>query len=430
MDNSERPRGNRIWNSRLLRNMLTLVSGSILAQVVTLAALIITARLYSDVAFGVLAIFTSTVGLIAPVAALRYDFVILLPKTDSEARSVFILARRIIFGVAAGCLLLSVALQPWLYQVFDNEAISRSLILVGPTVFLAAEITLRQAWMNRSGDYALMARNRLWLTSGTAAGQIGMGLPGRAGAGGLIIGHLGGHLLAWIRIILVTRKSIESAERSRASLRSIAIKYRRMPILNVPHALFDGIRVNGINLIIASEAVSILGQYNMAWRLTVAPLGLISASVSQVLFRDIARTEPGQLTRRLKRMVVALAALGIPIFSIGYTFAPTLFLRLLGPDWTEAGHFARALCPWLLMVLITSPIATIFIVTAKQHWILLHAVVYCLAPLAFLELASGPLYDKVALLSLVMAGILGIMVFLAFLAARAYDSGSHAPQLE
>ena len=420
----------RIRNSHLLRSMLTLLSGSVLAQIVALVSLVITARLYSDVAFGTLAIFTSAVMLIAPLAALRYDFVIMLPKTAPEARSVFTLSRRIIIGVSIVCLAVSVVLQPWLESIFQSEGIARSLLLVGPTVFLSAEITLMQTWMNRVGDYALMARNRLWLASGIGVGQIGMGIPVRPVPGGLIFGHIGGNLLAWIRILLVTRKSIRHIDHSPEGLRSLAHKYRTMPILNGANTMLDGIRMNGINFIIATEAVSALGQYNMAWRLTIAPLGLVSSSVSQVLFRDIARTEPGKLAGRLSRIVASLAALGIPIFGLAYIFTPTLFPMFLGPEWSEAGYFARALCPWLLMTLIASPIATVFIVTAKQHWILMHAFFYCAAPLTFLGTSSGPLPEKITILSFIMAGMLAIMVGLAFLAARAYDGGSYAPQLQ
>ncbi|WP_299304449.1 oligosaccharide flippase family protein [uncultured Brachybacterium sp.] len=428
------PKSDRPWaripQSHLLRGMLMLLSGSALAQIITLASLVLTARLYSDVAFGTLAIFTSAVMLIAPLAALRYDFVVMLPKTESEARSVFSLSRRIITSVSIVCLLASVAFQPFLEELFRSETIARSLLLVGPTVFLSAEITLMQTWMNRAGDYRLMSQNRIWLASGIGVGQIGMGIPVRPVPGGLIFGHVGGNLLAWVRIVLVTRKSIRLVGHSPERLRDLAHKYRMMPILNGANAMLDGVRMNGINFIIATEAVSALGQYNMAWRLTIAPLGLVSSSVSQVLFRDIARTEPGELVGRLARIVATLAAFGIPIFGLAYIFVPTLLPILLGAEWTEAGYFARALCPWLLLTLIASPIATIFIVTAKQHWLLMHAAAYCVAPLAFLGFASGPLYDKITILSLIMAGMLAIMVGLAFLAARAYDGGSYAPQLQ
>ena len=210
------------------------------------------------------------------------------------------------------------------------------------------------------------------------------------------------------------------------SLRWVARRYRRMPLLNGPNALADALRLNGIQLLIASYSASALGQFQMAWRYLDAPLILINGAVAKVFFQKLSTIEPGQM-RPLVRVTIKRAVLiGIVPFALIYVLSPWLFPLLLGATWTDSGSFARALTPWLFMLLITSPISNLFVVTEHQDWMLGFALLYTAAPLAWLHWSPLEVMPTCYVLGLMMAGLLVLNTLLADYAAKQFDARGSA----
>ena len=75
--------------SHFSRDILTLVTGTTIAQIITILASPVITRLYGPEAFGLLAIFTSITSIISVIICLRYEPAIMLPKSDEEAANVF-----------------------------------------------------------------------------------------------------------------------------------------------------------------------------------------------------------------------------------------------------------------------------------------------------------------------------------------------------
>ncbi|HCJ30854.1 MAG TPA: polysaccharide biosynthesis protein, partial [Pseudomonas sp.] len=78
--------------SKLLRNILTVVTGTAGAQAITLAFMPVITRIYGPEAYGVLGTFLSVTMMLIPVAALTYPIAIVLPKRDGDARGLVRLA--------------------------------------------------------------------------------------------------------------------------------------------------------------------------------------------------------------------------------------------------------------------------------------------------------------------------------------------------
>jgi len=87
----------------VLRQVLTLLSGTILAQVIAFVAQIGIARLYTDTDLGYLGIFTSAATLGAAIAGARFDLSIVLPAPGDEAsaRSLVRLSSRCVLATSA-----------------------------------------------------------------------------------------------------------------------------------------------------------------------------------------------------------------------------------------------------------------------------------------------------------------------------------------
>ena len=66
-------------------DVLKLVSGTALAQALSLLVAPILSRLYSPNAFGTAALFASLVSIVGVIVCFRYEQAIMLPKRDEEA---------------------------------------------------------------------------------------------------------------------------------------------------------------------------------------------------------------------------------------------------------------------------------------------------------------------------------------------------------
>ncbi len=69
-----------IIKNKSSRNILTLMTGSTIAQAIPIAISPILTRLYTPEDFGVLALFTSLVTIFSVISTGRYEFAIMLPK--------------------------------------------------------------------------------------------------------------------------------------------------------------------------------------------------------------------------------------------------------------------------------------------------------------------------------------------------------------
>ena len=75
--------------SEFSRNILTLMTGTIIAQAIPIAISPILTRIYRPEDFGLYAIFVAIITILGSVASGRYELAIMLPKKDEDAINIF-----------------------------------------------------------------------------------------------------------------------------------------------------------------------------------------------------------------------------------------------------------------------------------------------------------------------------------------------------
>lgn len=409
-------------SSPFLRHVLTLMTGTAVAQGVTFLMMIVLARIYTPRDMGLLATYVSVASILVAVAALRYDMAIMLPKKEPEALSVARLGMACLTVVSLLATAVSLPLSGLIERQWGHE-VALWMPLVGLTTFLMSAVELFKYWFNRNSDYRAIAVNQAEQQIGLTSGQLVLGVAGMGGMAGLILGHTAGQVFAFANLGRQAKPLWRRLPQDAPPLRWAARRYRRMPLLNGPNALADALRTNGIQLLIGGYSVASLGQFQMAWRYLDAPLILINGAVARVFFQKLSTIEPGQM-RPLVRVTIKRAILiGLVPFALIYVLSPWIFPFFLGSQWTESGSFARALTPWLFMMLITSPISNLFIVTEHQDWMLGFALIYTAVPLAWLHWSPLALLPTCYVLGVMMAGLLVLNTMLADHAAKEFDAG-------
>src|SRR5665648_504302 len=120
----------RIARSHFFRNVLVVMTGTVLAQAINLAFVPVLSRLYDPATYGVFGVYLAIVGIVSCVASLRYDTALMLPKDDADAAGILWICGIVITGIASltgvvflvfgdqlGALLQTPKLVPWLWLI-------------------------------------------------------------------------------------------------------------------------------------------------------------------------------------------------------------------------------------------------------------------------------------------------------------------------
>lgn len=411
-----------LQSSPFFAHVLTLLSGTVIAQVLVLAIELLLARIYTPEQTGRFALFMSVASIVIVLASGRYDMTIMLPRKDVEALVVRRLATRLIVVVSFLASVSAIIAYPWILARYQGDTqLALVMTMLGVTVFLVADLAVLQYWLNRQSNYKAIAVNRVQQSVGSALGKLLFGVLGMNSVIGIFLGQTMGQLLAWLNLRRKTPELRQPLPADAPSMVDMAVRYKKMPLLNGPNALVDAIRTNGINMLIAAVALGSLGQFDKAWTLLQAPIALINGAIGQVFFQKLATVEPGRMLPLVSFVLKRAFLVGALPFTLLYFISPWLFPFLLGQQWEESGLFAQALVPWLFMTLLTSPVSQIFVVTETQQWLLAFSVVYCVVPLALLYFTPWNLHATITALGLLMAAMLIAMLLLAAASARRFD---------
>ncbi|MBC9944647.1 oligosaccharide flippase family protein [Leucobacter sp. cx-328] len=404
-----------------LRNVLTLMSGTALAQLLVLAVTPVLTRFYTKTEWGLLGTFASVVAIIVAIATLKYDMAVMLPESDDAAKSLTRVARWVSFTLCVVATVVIILIAPWVADLINAPAIAPWLALAGISAFTLTEIAILGYWLNRKSKYKVIATNRVLQSGTTAASQLALGFVKPLGVGGLIVGTILGQVVS---VFALRKKTPELREGPKPPLSDhmrLMRRYRNMPLFNAPTALIDAVRMNGINLLIAAVSVSTFGQFSVAWRLVEVPAALISAALAQVFFQHFSVVERGHMLKSVVSSIKKSALVGVVPFALVWVLSPWLFPIVLGPGWDDAGYFAQALVPWLFMNLITSPISTIFVVTERQQISLIFSILYTAVPFAIILLLRDSIMTAVFVMGGAMALMLCVYIVVAIVVARRFD---------
>ncbi|MFZ2261730.1 MAG: oligosaccharide flippase family protein [Luteococcus japonicus] len=421
-----RSRIDGLRSNTFLRHVLTLMTGTAVAQAIPLLARPVLSRMYTTEEFGLYSIYMSLAAGIVTIGALRYDLAVVIPEKDSDARGIVKLASRLAVATSAASTILLVIYAKPLARLFGNPAAAQYLPAVGLVVFAMTQISSRQYWLNRRKRYKEMARNRMGQSVGTTAAQLGAGALGMPGAWGMILGPLVGQWFSFLNLWRLTRH--ETAPQPGDSALAMAKEHRKMPLVNGPNAVVDTVRLNGINLMTAAFfSPAVLGQFAQAWTLLQMPMGLINGALSQVFFQKLATTRRGQMFVVVRNAMVRSLLIGAVPFALIWLLAPWLFPFVLGSqghhDWTLAGQIARALVPWLYLNFVTSPISMLFLTVKRQGVMLAQAIPYMAVPLTLIWNVHSSILQTMTYVSWSMAGLLVVFLALALMVAWQYDHG-------
>lgn len=358
-------------NTGFFRGAATIASATAAAQLVTILAAPLIARLYSPAAYGAYAAAAAVLALLVSVACLRYDLAIPLPGSDVEAANVLALCLAVTLAIGLLLIPILAVAGPALLQAMGAQALDVYAWLLPFGVLAGGAFAAFVGWMVRTKAFREIGASQL-TQSGTVVGfQIAFGFFG-AGAAGLLVAWILGSVAATGRLARTTWRLSAGAVRqfTGQGIRAAAVRFRRFPIFSTPSIAMNMIGLQApLVWMVAAFGPATGGQFALAQRIVALPVGVVAAAVGQVFFAEAARVaqdqphELGRLFTRTTRTLVLVA--GLP-FLAGAIASPFLFPIIFGPAWTVAGVYVAILAPMYFLQFATWPTGAVLDVLERQ----------------------------------------------------------------
>ncbi len=360
-----------ITKSEFNRNVFTLISGTAIAQFVSIASLPVLSRLYTPDDFGVFALFMSISSIIALLLAGRYELAINLPKSDKGGLNVLGLSLKLNLIISVILLLLSIIL----YFVFDyffeeNNILKKWLIFIP---FIGSFLNIGkifQNWFVRKKHFKLISYSKVINSVVNNGVAILLGLLA-LGAWGIFLGNLFGLivLLLFLAVLFYRNYNKDFKQINKEEMSLLSRKYIDLPRVNSFQSLIDAFQIQGITYLMAIFFSNTeIGLYAMTLRILQAPLFFIISSVTQVFYQKASELYNHKVDIKplIKKTIKKTLLIALPLIIIVMVFAPSAFALVFGEQWREAGMFARILAPWIFLDFIRIPISQVPIIVGKQ----------------------------------------------------------------
>lgn len=354
--------------SEFSKNVLTLMTGTAVAQAIPIAISPILTRVYSPEDFGVLGLFVAITTVFASVANGRYELAIMLPRKNSEAINLLALGFVICAIISVILFLVALALNEKIKELLGNESIGLWLYFVPFAVFLSGCFNVLNYYNVRIKNYKDIRDAAIAKSFVTASVQLVFGFL-KSGSAGLIGGQILSQLASNTRLIKNIGKGGFSKPFCKIKMIALAKRYRDFPKFTLWAGLANTLSQNINNVLISSYyGLSTLGYYSFTERMLGMPASLIGNAVGQVFFQEASK-EYQQTGRAYNSFISAtkkLVIISFPVYFFLYFFVEDIFYYVFGPEWRVAGTYAKIMIPFFMIKFVVSPLTVINQVNKKN----------------------------------------------------------------
>lgn len=392
------------------KNFLTLVSGTLIAQVFTLAVYPVLTYLYPPSEFGIFGLFSAVVITVATLSNGGYNNTIMLPKKTSDAYNLLFLCG--IFVVAFT--LLSGIVIFTSYEIIERSMKSTGeyhwLFLVPLSLFFEGFYFSLSAMLNREGNYKILTAAKVLqaFISGISSIALGYGLNDIQG--GLIIGMILGQFSSFVIMMITISRCIPREEINWGQIKEMAGIYKDFPKYGLAASYLNGLaRQIPFFIIPVYFSAEVLGHFTLANKILTAPINFIGSSISQIYYQKAARAKNEgsmDLKKLNARLVSAFGALAVVPVVLIILFGQEIFSFVFGSDYAQAGLYAQWLVAWVALMYILNPLSFMIDIFGKLKFYLSYNILLILSRIAIS--VFGGIY-LTAELTIALFGITGFL---------------------
>ena len=327
--------------------MTTLLTGSAVAQAITLVAYFLLLRIYSPDDYGLFTVFFSYIEVLTIVSTCKYEMGVVAVDTDRDAAALgrFAMRLNVIVSVALLCILAVAVQAGWLPSKFRQ--LGWVALLIPPLVLFTGNNRILAALYNRRHRYRDIAASDIVGAASGAGLKALFGLLDMHRAGmplGTVLGQAAANIGYRLRMRHLALPEVDAAE-----CRAVARAGSNYPRYVAPKDFVSSFSANlpflWMALYFDNASVGLLA---IAITFVIRPCQIVSAAFERVLFaRTAERVRAGRaVTRDLLRFVLLAAAVAGGIALLLWFFAEPMMAFCFGDRWAGCGAYIRALLPW------------------------------------------------------------------------------------
>lgn len=389
------------------KHLLTVISGTGVAQLVPILFYPIISRLFSPDNFGTLATITQIASISAVLASWKYEMNILLCKDDREAINLLSL---IIF-LSSFILIILFLIFYFFIDFFSEILHDNALRLIFPVPFISAfAIIIYQSyneWCVRKRYFGNLSINKVFNSSFISISEFTAGLIQGFQSMSLVVGDMIGRMVSAISCIVsfLHKDRTLFKDITFKRIKESAIKAKDCPKYLLPAQLLSTVgQALPVFLLGFFFNQKDVGYFSMAFMVVIIPTSVIS-----IAFRDVFRQKAVALIKEGKncrRLFLAnfkiLSVISLLIFGTLFIIAPWLFSFVLGAEWITSGHITRLLIPMVATSFVTESLSAMMIVSRKMNYQFYWQISYFILTFTFLLLGAytGTLYGMVLFFSI------------------------------
>lgn len=413
-----------LGKSELLKHVLILLQGTVIAQIISVVMQLVLRRVFTVSDFGIMALYSSAVGVLAILATGRYEMAIVLPKEDKDARTITRLS--IIISVLFNLFLLIILLFMGGYimdiileheliepsKVTNINAVKYLIYCIPLGVFALSVYNSLNYLLTRNKDYRILSNNRIQQAITTNGGMAGFGAL-KFGYFGLFYGYILG-LFTSILFMLLSKASILKGDYGVA--KNSLKKYSDFPLKSLPSGLINMLALQlPTFFIFGFFGAQISGLYDIITRVLNAPITMVGKSVSQVFYQKISSdiNEGNQISGYILKSTSRLFLFMLIPMAIIFFFGETIFGFVFGVEYEVAGRLASYFALFFLVRFVYYSQSTLFAAARKLGVEFRQNIIFLVVQLASLIIGYYFYHDyEMTFLILSLSGTACYLIFI------------------
>lgn len=376
-----------IRNSDFFKNLLAMMKGTSIAQIILLLSYPIITRIFSPIELGIAGTYISIALILSILSTFRYEVAIVLPKSDEEAINVFIISLLNVLIVTLLTIPISIFLGSFLSILFEQPLLKDWLFLLPLNILFLGTYNVLTFWNNRKKRFKLLGNSRIVQNTSVGGFKISFGAVFGANSGFLIIGDIFGQFMSSLFLArdffrdeeknyLLDKKNI-----SVKSLKKAYSDYINFPLFSLPMGVLNQFSMDMLVYILnVIFNIATVGLYTLAHRVVNFPLNFVSMAFSSVFFQKLN-------TSNNRRKIYLYSLFGNIILGIIVLF-PLLFIGgelfafVFGQEWFRAGVIAGIVTPLVIASYAVGSVSNVFAVKKKNELSFIWQVIYLLTMLS------------------------------------------------
>jgi len=365
-------------NKSFIKNVATLITGTVIAQIISLLGLIYIQRYYyGPEEFANFKLFYEFAAIFVGISALKLETGIVLEKNDNAARMLTNLSLKLVLITGLISFIALIA-----YSQFDSNLMKITnniylLILLPVTVISLGFTQVFNSWFTRKNSFKLMSINKVSQNSTSLFGQVVFAIS-NIKSFGLIYGRTIGLLVSNFIFFFKYLKNRPAIQKEKGDEKRMIVKHNKFIYFTSPSVLLGGV-VNFllIDLFMKYYGDDFSGKIGSAYHYLGISIAVITTSFAQVYYSKLSTIESKEELRKnytfwfLRLFLIAF--IGV----IMMQFIPNSWDEVvLGKAWNGTLEIMKIMSIWMGIMFVSSSLSYIYIKLGRQKEMLIFDIVH------------------------------------------------------